>query len=185
MKAWQLTLIQEIEPIPIVRETELKTLPFCPICQRLNVLAYKSESWCVECKNGKHRFLEACFPELIRYRGLPREDKAFLKPWDIRAIWLAADYTCLKCKRNFVADLTRLHLDHVVPRASGGPSTIHNLQCLCQRHNSQKQASTDWRSWDFRPEDWLERLNVARNQLRNWTVGGRSFEEMLRELISG
>lgn len=184
MISWQLSLIEEVPAEPTVRETELKQLTFCPICQRLNVSAYKSETCCVECKGGKFRLLEAWYPELIRYRILPKEDKAYLKPWDIRAIWLAADYCCLKCKRDFRTDLSLLHLDHVTPRDAGGPTSVLNLQPLCGRDNSRKQASKDWRSWDFRPVDWLERLNIARNQLRNWTVGGRSFEEMLRELVS-
>lgn len=183
MNLYQLALIDEIPAATVVRETELKTIPFCLICQKVNVPAYKSESCCRECKNQKARLLEKWFPELIRYRILPKEDKDFLKPWDIRAIWLAADYSCLKCKKSFADDLTRLHLDHVVPRDAGGPTNIHNLQVLCDRDNSRKQASSNWRYWDFRPTDWLEQLSVARNQLRNWTVGGRSFEELLRELV--
>ena len=29
----------------------------------------------------------------------------------------------------------RLELDHVLPRAKGGPSTLANLRILCERHN--------------------------------------------------
>lgn len=183
MTLYQLALLAEDPALPVIRETELKTLPFCPVCQRTNQPAYKSETCCRECKNGKHRLLEACFPELIRYRNLDRADKAHFKPWDIRAIWLAAGYTCLRCKLDFEKDLSQLHLDHVVPQSAGGPTNQLNIQPLCYKCNSKKQASKNWRQWDFRPADWPERLTAARNRLRNWVVGGRSFEELLRELV--
>lgn len=183
MNLYQLALLEEIPAAPVVTETELKIIAFCPICQRLGVAGYKSGNWCAECKNQKSRLLEQWFPELIRYRILPQEDKAYLKPWDIRALWMASGYRCLKCKRDFRDDLTHLHLDHVVPRVNGGPTNLTNIQLLCQRDNSRKQASKDWQRWDFRPAGWLDQLAAARNQLRNWTVGGRSFEEMLRELV--
>lgn len=183
MSLYQLALIDEIPAAAVIRETELKQIAFCPVCQRANQPAYKSESCCRECKNQKARLLEEFFPEYGRYRILPQADKAYLKPWDIRLLWMASYYRCLKCNRYFRDNLSELHLDHVVPRDAGGPTNIMNIQCLCQKHNSQKQASKDWKRWDCRPTDWLERLNVARNRLRNWTVGGRSFEEMLRELV--
>lgn len=183
MSLYQLTLLAEDPPAPVIRETELKTITFCPVCKRPDRPAYRSETVCVECKGGKYRLLEDWYPELIRYRILPQPDKAHLKPWDIRVIWLAGQYKCLRCKKDFEKDLSNLHLDHVVPQSAGGPTSILNTQPLCYKCNSRKQASKNWRSWDCRPPDWLERLNVARNQLRGWTVGGRSFEALLRELV--
>lgn len=183
MSLYQLTLLAEDPPAPVIRETELKTITFCPVCQRPDRPAYRSETVCVECKGGKYRLLEDWYPELIRYRILPQPDKAHLKPWDIRAIWLAAGYTCLKCKRDFRGDLSLLHLDHVIPRVEGGPTEKTNLQTLCYRCNSRKGTSKNWQLWDCRPEDWQERLNVAYSQLEHWTVGGKSFKEILQELV--
>lgn len=40
--------------------------------------------------------------------------------------------------------------DHVVPVAEGGLHSIHNLQPMCQHHNSSKGAKIE----DHRPKDW-------------------------------
>ncbi len=37
----------------------------------------------------------------------------------------------------------RVQLGHIVPRAKGGPPTVENIECQCERHN-QRQADRDF-----------------------------------------
>jgi hypothetical protein len=41
----------------------------------------------------------------------------------------------------------RVQLDHVVPCAKGGPSTIENLRCLCRRHNERAARHAFGDAW--------------------------------------
>ena len=139
----------------------MKTLTHCRICSRQDIKAYNAESVCVDCKNKRFRLLESWFPEYGRYRALSKEDKAVLKPWHIRAIWIAADYTCLGCGRRFsMRDMSELHLDHVIPRQQNGPLNLYNIQPLCISCNTKKQASGDWQVWDFRTDEWMKEFSA-------------------------
>lgn len=162
----------------------MKTLDHCPVCGRQNVKAYNKESVCTDCKNKRFRLLEAWFPEYGRYRALSKEDKAVLKPWHIRAIWIASEYSCLGCNRQFsMRDLSELHLDHVIPREMGGPLNFYNIQPLCASCNSSKRSNGDWQKWDFRTDGWMRELNYALNQLENWKLKGQTFKAILETLL--
>jgi 5-methylcytosine-specific restriction endonuclease McrA len=54
-----------------------------------------------------------------------------------RAVWKRDDGRCQwKLAVGGICGSTlRLQLDHVVPRARGGPSTVGNLRVLCAMHN--------------------------------------------------
>lgn len=163
----------------------MKILEHCPVCTRQNAKAYDSESICIDCKNKRFRLIEAWFPEYGRYRGsLSRDEKEILKPWHIRAIWMAADYKCLGCGREFsMHDLSELHLDHVIPREQGGPLNIYNIQPLCASCNQKKKANGDWQRWDFRTDGWITELNYALRQLENWTWKGKTLKSILEGLL--
>jgi len=60
------------------------------------------------------------------------------------------DYTCLCCGRQ--EPEVKLTPDHVIPLARGGSNGIENIQPLCLRCNSRKQA----RTIDYRPETRAE-----------------------------
>jgi hypothetical protein len=48
-------------------------------------------------------------------------------------------FRCVKCGRSPATERSvQLHVDHIVPWASGGESTIDNLQCLCSDCNLGK-----------------------------------------------
>ena len=54
---------------------------------------------------------------------------------------------CLRCGRR-----DQLTVDHIVPRARGGTSTLDNLQTLCRQCNGTKgECVTDYRA---RPRDF-------------------------------
>lgn len=50
-------------------------------------------------------------------------------------------YHCVYCDE----DLTNgeIHLDHVIPEAKGGPTTIDNLQVTCRKCNIAKGVLTE------------------------------------------
>jgi len=52
--------------------------------------------------------------------------------------------TCIACQT--LVDLTRSRLDHIIPRAHGGPEHLGNAIVLCQRCNSSK-GTKDLLAW--------------------------------------
>jgi 5-methylcytosine-specific restriction endonuclease McrA len=57
-------------------------------------------------------------------------------PIDLRAAVLLRDNgRCVRCGAE-----ERLHIDHIVPFSKGGPTTLANLQTLCQTCNLSKGA---------------------------------------------
>jgi hypothetical protein len=54
---------------------------------------------------------------------------------------------CLRCGVQCTwAGPTKLHIDHVIPEARGGLTTLDNLQVLCRTCNLRKGATVaDWR----------------------------------------
>lgn len=61
-------------------------------------------------------------------------------PLSIRLEVLSRDkFRCVFCGKSPATDIgTRLHIDHIVPFASGGKSTLENLQTLCEECNLGK-----------------------------------------------
>jgi hypothetical protein len=93
--------------------------------------------------------LEACVDLMLARRdqrkGLVAKPSAAIRPSKTDAVpahvrreaWLRAGG---RCEWTFDSGErcgcgTRLELDHVVPRARGGPSTIDNVRILCRSHN--------------------------------------------------
>lgn len=54
-------------------------------------------------------------------------------------VFMRDGYQCLCCGAR---ELNSLRADHVVPESKGGPTTIENLQTLCQPCNSRKGTKT-------------------------------------------
>jgi 5-methylcytosine-specific restriction endonuclease McrA len=53
-----------------------------------------------------------------------------------RACLLRDQYRCAVCGR--IVDGREAHVDHVVPRLSGGADSLDNLQTLCREHHGAK-----------------------------------------------
>jgi hypothetical protein len=89
--------------------------------------------------------LDLLLAERARRKGLvakpreaPRPSRTGAVPAHVRrAVWTRAGGRCeWRLDSGEVCGCTtRLELDHVVPRARGGPSTIENLRVLCRPHN--------------------------------------------------
>jgi hypothetical protein len=78
---------------------------------------------------------------------VPRSSRTIT--WRLRFLAFQRDgFRCRACGRSPANEPgTKLHVDHIVPWASGGETTLDNLQCLCERCNGGKsdlpwQAST-------------------------------------------
>ena len=50
------------------------------------------------------------------------------------------EFRCIYCGTSSVEDATQLHVDHIIPRASGGEDTAWNLVTACARCNHEKHA---------------------------------------------
>lgn len=73
---------------------------------------------------------------LVRYRRVPRQTRSVSR----KGIFLRDSMTCMYCHKKFaVGDLT---LDHVVPRARGGPSSWDNMVAACRPCNHKKNDRT-------------------------------------------
>jgi hypothetical protein len=87
--------------------------------------------------------------KLVRYREVPRYKKAFLSR---RGILRRDDYVCCYCGGH--ADT----MDHVIPRAKGGPHRWENVVACCFDCNQLKDCKTlDELGWTmlfvpYRPE---------------------------------
>jgi 5-methylcytosine-specific restriction endonuclease McrA len=67
----------------------------------------------------------------------PSEDPDHVPAHVRRAVWQRDDGKCQWCLANgeICGSTHRLELDHVIPRAAGGPSTVENCRILCDAHN--------------------------------------------------
>lgn len=73
---------------------------------------------------------------LVEYRRVPHHR---VKP-DHRHIYLRDGYCCQYCGKQF--SYKELTLDHIIPKAQGGPSTWENLVAACQPCNHTKADRT-------------------------------------------
>lgn len=64
-----------------------------------------------------------------------------------RTLWDKQGGRCIYCHRE-LSDL--FHVDHVIPRASGGPDHLTNYVLACPLCNHRKSAMS--------PLEWLERI---------------------------
>lgn len=65
------------------------------------------------------------------------------------AIYEAADWKCQLCfsptrPDEDVNHPRYPHLDHIVPKALGGPDDPENLRLACRQCNTQRGADVDW-----------------------------------------
>ena len=83
------------------------------------------------------KILKAASPEKLT--PVPQSQSRYIAVDVERGVWLRDSDQC-----TFVDPLSKrrcasrfgLQLDHVMPHACGGPSTIHNLRLLCRGHNN-------------------------------------------------
>lgn len=83
--------------------------------------------------------VEIAVPRIIRLLGYDRLPEQTVK-LNRRNLFARDRNQCQYCGRHFpTADLS---IDHVVPRAHGGPDTWDNLVCACVRCNARKGGRT-------------------------------------------
>ena len=69
---------------------------------------------------------------LTSFDRLPRQEVKFTR----RNVFERDSYTCQYCSRQL--EVTRLNLDHVIPREKGGRTTWENVVCSCIPCNTRK-----------------------------------------------
>ena len=112
--------------------------------------SYTFETWS-ELAEYQHKFeaekhdwvrtvrVEIAVPRIIRLLGYDRLPEQTVK-LNRRNLFARDRNQCQYCGRHFpTADLS---IDHVVPRAHGGPDTWDNLVCACVRCNARKGGRT-------------------------------------------
>jgi 5-methylcytosine-specific restriction endonuclease McrA len=69
----------------------------------------------------------------------------YARPAYQRAVLIRDNFTCQKCElhpmredKPWLPDLSRLHVDHIIPVSRGGTSELKNLQVLCDKCNLKK-----------------------------------------------
>jgi 5-methylcytosine-specific restriction endonuclease McrA len=69
----------------------------------------------------------------------------YSRPAYQRAVLIRDNFTCQKCglhpmreDRPWLPNLSRLHVDHIIPVAKGGLTELKNLQVLCDKCNLRK-----------------------------------------------
>lgn len=78
-------------------------------------------------------------PRVVRLLSFDRVPRASLHP-SRQAIFARDAHYCQYCGRRFPT--SKLSLDHVVPRRSGGQSTWENMVCACRKCNVKKGGRT-------------------------------------------
>lgn len=78
-------------------------------------------------------------PRVVRLLSFDRVPRASLHP-SRQAIFARDAHCCQYCGRRF--SVSKLSLDHVVPRRSGGQSTWENMVCACCKCNVKKGGRT-------------------------------------------
>ncbi|MCM2371409.1 HNH endonuclease [Aporhodopirellula aestuarii] len=73
---------------------------------------------------------------LTRFDRMPAQTVRFNR----RNLFARDEYRCQYCGK--VEPMTKLSLDHVVPRSHGGATTWENIVCSCLRCNSRKGGRT-------------------------------------------
>ena len=78
-------------------------------------------------------------PRVVRLLSFDRVPRASLYP-SRQAIFARDSHRCQYCGRHF--PVSKLSLDHVVPRRSGGQNTWENMVCACRKCNVKKGGRT-------------------------------------------
>ncbi len=92
----------------------------------------------------------------------PKVKREVMKRDGARCTWpLAGGGTC--------GSTIRLQVDHVVPRAKGGASTVENCRILCQAHNLEAAREA---YGDEKMDLFVPRTSVAREPVAPYDVGG-------------
>jgi len=116
--------------------------------------------WCNRPLTGKAKkycSLKVFDPKEFRYTN-QSESPCYLsffayfyhRPAYQRAVLIRDNFTCLKCglhplreDRPWLPDLSRLHVDHIVPISKAGYTEMTNLRTLCARCNLKKGAKVE------------------------------------------
>ena len=106
--------------------------------------------------------MEASGSEFVTGQGVIRTNEVTLFPDRVpahvkRAVWARDGGRCQWPVEGggICGSTLRIELDHVVPRARGGPSTVENTRLLCKVHNdlAARHAFGD---------DWMDRFSRKR-----------------------
>lgn len=88
-----------------------------------------------------------------RYKLHPREKFIILK---------RDDFKCIYCGLSSIENQEQLHVDHVIPKSSGGESRACNLVTCCSNCNSSKFSSMFDKPVLGRILEEIQRRNAAR-----------------------
>lgn len=107
------------------------------------------------------------------------------------AVYTRDEWTCQGCDRTAIdqpADVLSgryapmlpdgewLELDHIIPRALGGPYVAENLQALCTTCNREKWASTERVNWEGRIR---RAIQIMQRQSWNEATARRAVDILL------
>jgi hypothetical protein len=87
-----------------------------------------------------------------------------------RAVWARDDGKCQwrLDSGGTCGSTLRLEIDHVVPRARGGPSSVENCRLICRLHN-------DLAARQVYGDDWMDRFTLGIPSAREPATGYRSM----------
>ena len=74
-------------------------------------------------------------PVVIRFAYMIRQVYKRKVPWSKKNVCIRDNYTCAYCG---VYDKSRMTVDHVIPKASGGKNTFENTVASCKKCNNHK-----------------------------------------------
>jgi len=115
--------------------------------QKLNEVAYPTSGWSRTLRLERQvKGLDYTYDPSTKCYTLNSLDRKEVTPIDERYInakvsamvKIRDNSTCRMCGRK--APNVIIHIDHIIPFDWGGPTTMENLQCLCERCNEGKKS---------------------------------------------
>lgn len=116
---------------------------------------------------------------LNRYIKVPRSLKECITP---RVLFARDNYTCQYCgthQRNLKGKRNRLTIDHIKPKAQGGPHHWENVVTACYHCNLKKRDRTPMQA-NMRFIDLYKNKSPKKPHLLVFTWGGKLRDEQMK-----
>ena len=102
------------------------------------------------------------------------------EPTQKEKLFLETNGACIYCGRPL--SLESMEIEHIIPKAKGGPDSFSNLVCSCPECNARKK--------DVMPQEFLEGMTekkqkAFRNRLNHLCESGKISQEKSRILLEG